>query len=143
MNSPSSPPCVGVPGPSASSNPPAARANSVRTAMFAPMPNRPGENGKIAESGGGSCRLNRRGRKPLFQASAVSAARSCSVSRRAASTGPLTQANVGSCANAPAMRVAHARSTSVSSSVNSTTGVVASNSPRLRPTEAPRRGSRM
>ena len=96
MNSPSSPPCVGVPGPSASSNPPAARANSVRTAMFAPIPNRPGENGKIAESGGGSSRLNRRARKPLFQASAVSAARSCSVSSRAASTGPLTHASVGS-----------------------------------------------
>jgi hypothetical protein len=143
MNSPSSPPWVGVPGPSASSNPPAVRANAVRTAMLAPIPNSPGENGKIADSGGGFCRLNRRARKPLFQASAVSAARSCSVSSRAASTGPLTHASVGSPANAPAMRVAHARSTSVSSSVNSTTGVVASNSPRLRPTDAPRRASRM
>ncbi|OJG06914.1 hypothetical protein BG618_02049 [Pseudonocardia autotrophica] len=106
------------------------------------MPNRPGANGKIGESAGGSARVNRRGVKPLFQARATSAARSSGLPRRAASTGPETQASSGSAAKAPAMREAQAGSTSVSSSVKATISVRASARPRLRPTDAPRRGSR-
>ena len=127
---------------SASSKPPTERAAAARTARFAPMPNRPGANGKIGESAGGSSRENRRAVKPLFQASATSAARSSALPSRAARTGPDTQASSGSAANAPASRDAQAGSTSVSSSVKATISVRASARPRLRPTDAPRRASR-